>query len=126
MRHAAAELVEIGDHHVGRQRQAGARVQLGHAFQARRRVFVVLQIVAEQFAPCASTVSSDQLPFGSMRSGVSGKACFSALMHDTSMLRREHAGLQLDALEAVGVDHPPRLGDDLLLAQRLAPKLSGG
>ncbi|MNR42133.1 hypothetical protein D3C85_1606140 [compost metagenome] len=47
--HTAAKLIEISDHHIGCQRQAGAFVQFGHTLQARRRVFVILQVIAEQF-----------------------------------------------------------------------------
>ncbi|MNJ62807.1 hypothetical protein D3C77_586620 [compost metagenome] len=46
-RDATTELVEVGDHHVGGQRQAGALVQFGHAVEAGGRVFVVLQVIAQ-------------------------------------------------------------------------------
>ncbi len=37
------------------------------------------------------------------------------------MLGIEGPGLELDALEAVVLDHPPGLGNDLLFVERLAP-----
>jgi hypothetical protein len=42
-------------------------------------------------------------------------------MQAISCLRREHAALELDALEAVQVDHAPGLRHDLLRADALAP-----
>ncbi|MNP34405.1 hypothetical protein D3C76_1276890 [compost metagenome] len=118
--HAAAELVEIGDHHVGRQGQTGALVQLGHALQARRRVFVILQVITEQFGhadrglqrPVAVRINTQR---------VTGEGLFQRLDARHLMLGRQGAGLELDALEAVGLDHPPRLGNDLLFGQGLAP-----
>ncbi|MNG25836.1 hypothetical protein D3C84_1107450 [compost metagenome] len=37
------------------------------------------------------------------------------------MLRIEGSGLELDALEAIVLDHSPGLGNDLLFVERLAP-----
>ncbi len=37
------------------------------------------------------------------------------------MFRLQRTGLELDAFEAIGVDHAPGLSDDLLFAERFSP-----
>ena len=39
------------------------------------------------------------------------------------MLGRQCPGLELDAFEAIGINHAPGLGDDLLFVQCLAPRV---
>ncbi|MNS37174.1 hypothetical protein D3C72_693810 [compost metagenome] len=120
LRNAATELVEIGDHHVGRQRQTSALVQFGHAVEARGRVFVILQIIAEQFGhanrgfqrPVAVRIDAQR---------VTGKSLFQRFDARHFMLRRQRPGLEFDAFETVRLDHPRGLRNDLLLAECFAP-----
>ena len=126
LRDAAAKLVEVGHDHIRGERQPGAPVELRHAVEPGRRVLVVLEHIAQALRPSASLVSSDQLPSDRCATGCFGKAALSASSVDDLVFRSEQrAGLELDAAEAVEIDHAFRLRHDLRFADPFAPRVRG-
>ena len=118
----AAEFLEIGDDHVGGQRHVARGGHGGHAVQARGRVFVVLQHAAQLFHHLQAG------GHGPVGVGVDAQRCTREGMGQCQqgshfLLRWQRAGLELDAPEAVLINHAARLRHHLFGRDALAERV---
>ena len=116
----AAELGKVRHHHIRGQWHIALACHGGHAVQARGRVLVVLKHAAQLLHDLQAGFH------GPVAVGVDAQRCAGERLGQRQyagglLLGRQRAGLELDALEAVLIDHAPGLGHQLGRRQGFAP-----